>query len=165
MNFLTRLIALLGVMAAVSLPAFSQGAEIAFAGLKHDTKLPVEVSADQLSVSQSDGTAVFSGNVVVGQGSLRLTAGQVLVKYSTTVSGRIEEMLASGGVMFVNGTEAAEAKDAAYNIDDGMLVLTGGVLLTQGASALSGEKLIVNLNAGTGVMQGRVKTVLQPATK
>ena len=48
-------------------------------GISADPKASVEVSADNLSVDQDSGTAVFSGNVVIGQGDLRLSAGSVRV--------------------------------------------------------------------------------------
>jgi len=55
----------------------AQGTSVAFGGLKHDSKLPVEITADQLSVDQSTGKAVFVGNVLIGQGSMGLSPGKV----------------------------------------------------------------------------------------
>jgi lipopolysaccharide export system protein LptA len=151
------------LLAALALPvmASAQAANIAFGGLKQDTTLPVEVSSDQLTVNQADGTAVFSGNVLVGQGDMRLSAAQVKVEYTADGSG-ISKLFASGGVTLINATDAAESQDAVYTIDSGNVVMTGDVLLTQGASALSGQTLVIDLKAGTGVMEGRVQTVFQP---
>jgi len=152
---------LVAVILSVTLPvaALAQGANVAFGGLKHDSSLPVEVTADQLNVDQGDGTAIFTGNVLVGQGEMRLTAAKLRVEYGA--GSEIEKLIASGGVTLVNGAEAAEASDAVYTIKSGMVVMTGNVILTQGKSALSGSKLSVNLNTGSGVMSGRVKTILQ----
>lgn len=138
-------------------------AQVAFGGLKHDTSLPVEISADQLSVDQSDGSATFVGNVAIGQGQMRLTAGRVLVEYVTgdQTTGEIERLRASGGVTLVNGAEAAEARNAVYTISSGIVVMTGGVILTQGKNALSSEKLTVHLKSGTGVLDGRVRSIIQ----
>ncbi|SEN13076.1 lipopolysaccharide export system protein LptA [Pseudorhodobacter antarcticus] len=151
------------LLAALALPvmASAQAANIAFGGLKQDTTLPVEVSSDQLTVNQANGTAVFSGNVLVGQGDMRLSAAQVKVEYTADGSG-ISKLFASGGVTLINATDAAESQDAVYTIDSGNVVMTGDVLLTQGASALSGQTLVIDLKAGTGVMEGRVQTVFQP---
>ena len=63
------------------MPATAQGANVAFAGLKTDVSQPVQVVADQLSVNQTDGTASFSGNVVITQGDMRLQAGAVTIHY------------------------------------------------------------------------------------
>ena len=129
-------------------------------GIDADPSAPVEVSADSLSVDQDTGKAVFSGNVVIGQGELRLSAGQVEVIYSEA-TGDIARLKASGGVTFVTESEAAEATTADYDLVSGTLVLTGDVLLTQGASALSAGQMTLNLNDGTAVMSGRVRTVFQ----
>ncbi|MDE9450210.1 LptA/OstA family protein [Aliiroseovarius sp. Z3] len=149
---------------ALSLPIAAHAqAQVAFGGLKHDSTLPVEISADQLQVDQSDGSATFSGNVQIGQGEMRLSAGKVRVEYvtGTDTTGEISRLLASDGVTLVNGAEAAEAREAVYTISSGVIVMTGDVILTQGQNALSSEKLTVNLQAGTGTMDGRVKSIIQ----
>ena len=160
----------LAALTLLLLPAMAQaqGANVAFGGLKHDSTLPVEVTSDQLNVSQADGTAVFSGNVLVVQGQMRLSSDKVRVEYGAKGSenaGRIARMHASGNVVMVTPQEAAEADEAVYSIDAGSVVLSGNVILTQERNALSGERLVVDLNAGTGVMEGRVKTIFQPAPR
>lgn len=146
--------------------ALAQGANFPFgSGLATDASAPVEIEADSLSISQTDGTATFQGNVLVAQGELRLSAGSVRVEYTAGKDGKqgeIRTLYASGGVTLVSGSEAAEAADAVYAVDTGTVTMTGKVLLTQGRNVISGEKLVVNLGAGTGTMEGRVRTVLQP---
>ena len=129
-------------------------------GISADPKAPIEVSADNLSVDQDSGTAVFSGNVVIGQGDLRLSAGSVRVVYSDS-TGDIAQLLATDGVTLVTNSEAAEAATADYNLTTGILTLSGSVLLTQGASALSAEQMTIDLNSGRAQMSGRVRTVFQ----
>lgn len=156
-----QVMAVLAFCALLPAMGAAQGASVAFGGLKQDTSLPVEVSADQLAVNQADGTAVFTGNVLVGQGEMRLSAGEVKVEYTADGSS-ISRLFASGGVTLINATDAAESREAVYSIDSGQVVMTGDVLLTQGNNALSGQKLVINLKSGTGVMEGRVQTVFQP---
>ena len=129
-------------------------------GLSADPTAPVEVSADSLTVDQDTGTAVFSGNVLIGQGDLRMSAAQVRVVYDGD-TGDIARLVASGGATFVTATEAAEAQEADYDLTSGTLTLRGEVLLTQGASALSADEMVVNLNDGTAQMTGRVRTTFQ----
>ena len=157
----SRVIAVLALLALSPAMGLAQGASVAFGGLKQDTTLPVEVSADQLAVNQADGTAMFTGKVLVGQGEMRLSAGRVKVEYTADGSG-ISKLFASEGVTLINATDAAEAREAIYTIDSGNVVMTGDVLLTQGGNALSGQKLVIDLKAGTGVMEGRVQSVFQP---
>jgi lipopolysaccharide export system protein LptA len=150
---------------AVGLALLATGAlaqqKIAFGDLNQDTSLPVQVTADQLAVNNADGTAVFSGNVLVTQGEMKLAAGEVRVSYGTEQND-IRELVASGGVTVTNLGDAAEAQEAVYTIDSGVIVLSGDVLLTQGPSAMAGQKLTINLKDGTGVMEGRVTTTFQP---
>ncbi|WP_108483744.1 LptA/OstA family protein [Oceaniglobus ichthyenteri] len=158
---MTRIATLATLLMLCGAPALAQGTNIAFGGLKHDTSQPVEVASDSLSIDQADGSAEFSGNVLITQGEMRLSAGAVRVVYAPGGAGQISEMRATGGVTLVNGAEAAEAREAIYSIDKGTVVMTGDVLLTQGQNALSSNTLTINLAAGTGILEGRVRTVFQ----
>jgi lipopolysaccharide export system protein LptA len=152
------------VLFLVSGAVFAQGASVAFGGLKHDASLPVEITADELTVDQATGSAVFIGNVVAGQGEMRLSANRVQVQYATEngqATGRIDQLIATGSVTLVNGAEAAEAERAVYSVKGAEIVMTGNVILTQGVNALSGEKLTVDLKTGSGRMEGRVRTIFQ----
>lgn len=162
MTYLTPLRSLLLCLILVLpvTPAFAQGTNVAFGTIRQDTNQPVEVTADNLAVDQDSGTAVFTGNVMIGQGEMRLSAARVLVVYRAENKG-IARLEATGGVTLVSGPDAAEAERADYNIDDGTIVMTGNVLLAQGASALSADRMSVRLSDGTAQMSGRVKTILQ----
>lgn len=149
------------VAALVHGQALAQSANVAFGARDHDSDLPVEVSSDQLSIDQDTGVVVFEGNVVAVQGELRLSARTVRVEYTDVEPHKIEQILASGGVTLVSGAEAAEAKDAIYSVADRSVVMTGDVLLTQARATVSGDRLVVDLENGTGVMEGRVRTILR----
>jgi len=140
----------------------AQGAQVAFGNTQQDSSLPVEVTADNLNVNQDDGTAIFTGNVLIGQGEMRLSAPRVLVVYNQDQS-RIKRLEATGGVTLVSGEDAAEAKQADYNMDDGVIEMEGDVLLVQGPQALTGDRMYVDTRAGTARVSGRVKTILQPS--
>ena len=141
-------------------PATAQN--IAFGGVKADTSAQVEVAADSLSVNQSDGSAVFTGNVVIGQGDMRLSAETVTVEYAEGGQNRIRSLHATGSVTLVSGADAAEAREAVYDVESGNVTLTGDVVMTQGRNALTGDKMVVNLVSGTAKVDGRVRSVLQP---
>jgi lipopolysaccharide export system protein LptA len=152
--------------AALALPlgtALAQETNVAFGGLKADTRLPVEVTAENLTVNQADGSAVFAGDVLVTQGEMRMQAGEIRVEYDATGKG-IARLFASGGVIVVNATDAAEAAQAVYTIASGEVVMTGGVLLTQGQAAIKGDRLVINLQTGTGRMEGGVTTTFTPGS-
>jgi lipopolysaccharide export system protein LptA len=133
---------------------------ISLGGLNADPTQAVEITADALTVDQDSRSATFEGNVLIGQGEMRISAGVVRVVYDDA-SGQIAQLMASGGVTLVTATEAAEAQSAEYDLTTGLLTMTGDVLLTQGASALSAERMVVNLTENTARMEGRVRTVFQ----
>jgi lipopolysaccharide export system protein LptA len=158
-RFLTAIV----VAAALASGALAQGTQVAFGGLRQDTSLPVEISADQLEINQAEGIVLFSGNVLIGQGEMRLSAARVRAEYITPEgeeTGRISKIYASGGVTLVNGAEAAEAKEAVYSIDEGIVIMTGEVILTQGRNALAADRMVVNLREGIANLEGRVRTII-----
>lgn len=144
--------------------AFAQGAQVPFEALGSDGPTTVEVTADSLGIDQSTGKAVFSGNVVIGINGMRVSADKVEIVYSsesTSGGGPVSSLIASGNVVFSNGSEAAEANRAEVNLDANEVIMTGDVILTQGGNALSGQKLRIDLNAGTALIEGRVQTIFQ----
>jgi lipopolysaccharide export system protein LptA len=159
-TFATRLLTCLFFLSA-PVSSLAQGSQVAFGNTQQDSNLPVEVTAETLDVNQNDNTAVFTGNVVIGQGEMRLSAPHVLMVYKTDQSG-IQRLEARGGVTIVSGQDAAEGNEADYDIDSGIIELRGNVLLVQGPQALTSDKMMVDTRAGTARMTGRVKTVLQP---
>ncbi|KNG93351.1 lipopolysaccharide transport periplasmic protein LptA [Pseudaestuariivita atlantica] len=149
------------ILCAVLWPLLASAqTNIAFGANAENQNAPVEVTADSLSVDQKNGTAIFTGNVVIGQGTLRLAAPRVLVVYRQD-SQQISRLEATGGVTLVDGDDAAEAESADYNLDTRTIVMQGSVLLTQGPSAITSDRMVVNLDDNTAQMTGRVKTVLQ----
>lgn len=163
MTYLRALFVFLIASLWFSLPAAAQN--VAFGAVKADPSLPVEVTSDALAVNQADGSAEFTGSVLIAQGVMRLSADRVLVIYKTDPEGKraIERLEASGDVLLVSGPDAAEAQKAEYSIDDGTIVMTGNVLLNQNAGTLASQRMVVNLTTGTASMAGRVKTILTPS--
>ncbi|MEM9966641.1 MAG: lipopolysaccharide transport periplasmic protein LptA [Pseudomonadota bacterium] len=148
------------LLAMLFTSVWAEGTQVAFGTIRQDTSQPVEVTSDTLTVDQNTGEALFTGNVLIGQGEMRLSAPRVLVIYQEGNTG-IERLEATGGVTLVSGQDAAEAERADYNVVNGVIVMTGDVLLDQGLNALSAARMEVNLETGTAQMSGRVRTILQ----
>ena len=79
--------------------------DIALGGLNADHHAaPVEVHGRQPDGgSRTERQAVFAGNVVIGQGEMRMAAGRVEVFYDEA-SGDIARLHAEGQVTFVTAT-------------------------------------------------------------
>ncbi len=141
--------------------------QVPFSGLAVDRAAPVEIEAEALDVDRDGGTADFTGEVLVVQDGLRLASDRLVVSYGAdpdTGQNRISRMRATGNVTLVTPDDAAEAGQALYDLDAGQLTLEGDVLLTQGANALAGDRLVIDLATGTGRMEGRVRSVILPAS-
>lgn len=155
-----RFLLIFTVAAVFVSAANAQDTQVAFGTIQNNNGLPVEITSDTLAVDQGTGKAVFSGNVVIAQGEMRLSAEEVVVLYREEPRG-IARVEATGGVTLISGEDAAESEEAEYNVDNGTIVMTGNVLLAQGPSALTADKLTVQVQNGTAQMSGRVKTVFQ----
>ncbi|MBY6201534.1 hypothetical protein KUV65_09190 [Maritalea mobilis] len=152
----------LGLCLAAGLPGTTLAqVEVGFGGVAYDPDQPVEVTADGLTLDQTTGEAVFSGNVLVVQGDLRMAAGQVRILYSDqTGRNEVREVVATGGVLVTRGADAAEGSEARYDVETAMLTMRGNVLVTQGTTAVAGDRMVVNMRTGNGSVDGRVRTVL-----
>lgn len=141
----------------------AQTSDIGFGRGDFDSSAPVEVAADNLEVDQATGRATLTGNVVIAQGDLRLSARVVTVDYATDgADRRIERLNALGDVLIVAGEDAAEGQEAVYTLASSDILLTGDVVVTQAGNTLAGDRLSVNLTSGAGAVSGRVRTTLQP---
>ncbi|MEJ6393331.1 LptA/OstA family protein [Gymnodinialimonas sp. 2305UL16-5] len=156
-----RLLAL--CLALTLLPGLAMAqVDIGFGGVVYDNSQPVEITSDTLTVDQTSGEAIFTGNVIVIQGDLRMAAARVRVidEPGGTSANDVREVIATGGVLITRGTDAAEGARAVYSVASSLLTLTGNVLVTQGTTAIAGDSMVVNMETGNGSVDGRVRTVL-----
>ena len=147
----------------LSAAAASAQQAVGFGAGQFDRSAPVEVAADSLEVDQASGRAVLTGNVVVAQDAMRLSADRVEVLYAGEgAARRIDRVVATGDVIIVAGDDAAEGREAVYELGSGRIRMAGDVLVTQGGTTLAGDRLSVDLTTGSGTVTGRVRTTLQP---
>ncbi|MEM9781817.1 MAG: LptA/OstA family protein [Pseudomonadota bacterium] len=161
------IVTLAAAIAGLALPGVATAQDSPFGGFKHDNTQPIEITSDALEVQQANNVAIFQGDVVAGQGTLRLTAQRVEVFYDTEQSsgdtGAIQRMRAEGDVLLSNGSETASGSWGEYDVISGTMRMGGNVVLSQGANAISGQSLVIDLTAGTGRIEGgRVKSVFTP---
>lgn len=156
---------LLGILAAglIAGSALAQDNQGAFGGFKHDRTKPIDITADSLEVRQADQLAIFTGSVIAGQDTLRLTADQVEVIFDEEAEGNdetgaIKNLKAKGNVFLSNGAETAEGSRAEYDVETGIVRMAGNVVLTQGQSGGTGQSLVIDLNTGVARLEGSGKT-------
>lgn len=166
------LTALLAASIFVAAPGAAT-AQSPFGGFRHDETQPIDIAADSLEVQEAQGLAIFTGKVVAGQGTLRLTADKLEVSYgqgeaSGGGTGEIQRLRATGTVFIANGAETAAGDWADYDVAGGLIRMGDAVTLTQGGNVVKGAALTIDLNTGQGKVEGgggRVQSTFAPAPK
>ena len=151
----------------VSTPAYA---------LKEDRDQPLQINAASVEVNEKSGVAVYRGNVVLVQGSLRIEADRLDVRSGArrantiTDTGRpvrIRGMLENSADEF-----RAQAERLVYTTAVRELEMTGKVWLRQEGNEFHAQQLHYEIDnrrltangAGAGTGDGRVHAVIQPRT-
>ena len=127
----------------------------------HDSKAPIDITADRAEAQDRADRAIFAGNVVVKQGQLTLRTARLTLAYATQNGLDINRIDASGGVTVVSPSETARGDFAVYDPQDGLITMVGNVRLERGGSFLTGARLTIDLDTGRAVMDGGLRGVNQ----
>ncbi|MGA9581035.1 MAG: LptA/OstA family protein [Allosphingosinicella sp.] len=133
-------------------PAAAYGQVSALKG--HDSDAPVDVVADRIEVQDRADRAIFTGNVVVSQGQLTLTAPRLTVAYSGGGGVQLRRIDASGGVTVKSPSETARGNIGIYDTQARIITLIGDVSLVQRDANVNGGRLVIDLDSGRAVMDG-----------
>ena len=142
--------ALAGTIGALALGS-QAGAQIA----GFNSNQPVNYAADRIELQDRQNRVVLSGDVVIDQGDLRLTAGRTTVAYTDNGSLSIQRIDATGGVTVARGNERASGAAGVYDFNRRVIILSGGVALRRGSDTLNGGRLVMDLNSGVSSVDGR----------
>jgi lipopolysaccharide export system protein LptA len=153
------------IAAALSIAVLGAGLAQAQSGVSalkgHDSKAPIDVDAARLEAQDRADRAIFSGNVVVRQGSLTLRTARLTLAYANTNGIDINRIDASGGVVITSPSETARGDFAVYDLNSRMITMVGNVRLERNGSYLNGGRLTLNLDNGRAVMDGGLRGVGQ----
>jgi lipopolysaccharide export system protein LptA len=154
-----RRLALRGLLAGLAAGAVATLALGTTAGAQSiagfNSNQPVNYAADRIELQDRQNRVVLSGDVVITQGDLRLTAGRTTVAYSDAGTLRIQRIDATGGVTVTRGNERASGAAGVYDFNRRVIVLSGGVALRRGGDTLNGGRLTIDLNTGLASVDGR----------
>lgn len=160
-------------------PATAWAQPAGFAG--HDGAAPIEITADELEVRQSEGVATFRGDVDAVQGELTLSAQTLDVFYGDgdgdgggdradgdQAMGEIRRVEAHGDVVVSSPREIARGSEGVYDLTTRRITLTGDVVLTRDDNVLRGNRLEIDLASGVSRLRaaggdGRVRARFAPA--
>lgn len=110
-----------------------------------DTNAPIQVSSDRFDADLNAKTGVYSGNVLVIQGEMKLRADKMRIN---TTAGKPDKIYADGNVVFVAPSGSAKGDAGVYDVAPRMITMTGRVVLTKEKNVMRGTTLVVNLVTG-----------------
>lgn len=162
-----------GLLALAAAPA-------AQAQLARNSKAPVDITADQLELVNSQCSAIYRGGAEALQETSRLRADQLKIIYAPVPAGAgkngcssdLLRMEAVGSVFYVTPDQRVRGDRAVYDAKAETLTVTGSVAASRGQDVMRGERLVVNTVSGDARMEGggqrsgqRVRTVIYPGAK
>ncbi len=139
---------------AVSL-ATASGAQSALRN--HNTDAPLDVDAKSIDVLDAKGQAIWSGDVRITQGDMKLNADTVTVFYSRAKKGGnpvIDRLDAQDNVKLVTLSETATGRYGIYDVGRKTITMVGNVTLSHGDSVLHGQRLAIDLESGRSKLDG-----------
>jgi lipopolysaccharide export system protein LptA len=156
-----KLVASLALASALGTGGIAQAQEGVSALKGHNSRAPIDLSADRAEAQDRSDRAIFAGNVVVRQDALTLRTARLTIAYASTGGIDINRIDASGGVVVTSPSETARGSFATYDLDAGLITMIGDVRLERDGSSLSGGRLVIDLNSGRATMDGGLRGVNQ----
>ncbi len=117
----------------------------------HNSKQPIDITADELELKQKQNQAIFKGSVQADQGDLQMKAETLAVYYLADAgleNPTITRLDATGGVTLSSPSEKAEGDWAVYDVERRIVTVGGSVVLSQGETIIRGERLELDLESG-----------------
>ena len=140
--------ALVCVMLCAATPVLAQ---------RFDSGAPIDVDADRIDIADDSNEAMFSGAVVIRQGSMTLNADRVRITYLKDANGnpQVQRLDALGRVRLAQGSMRATANSGIYDVNARLVTLAGNVKMDRDGNHLEGARVVWNLNSGTSSFDAR----------
>lgn len=124
------------------------------AQLAGNSSAPIDITADEAEVINSQCLAIWRGAAEALQDRTRLRADTIRVHSAKQGDGcgATERLEAQGNVYYVTTEQAVRADNAVYASGAETITLTGGVIIVQGKNVARGERLVVNVETGQAEM-------------
>ena len=146
--------------------------------LDSDRKQPLEITADSAELNEGEGFSIYSGNVIITQGTMKIEASTITLTFNDN---GIQTMLAKEGpyeglASMRKQSEPTETgkdelmeawgKSIDYQVENEFLTLIGKAKLIQRGNQFSGNKILFDVPKdnvkATGGEDKRVKMIFLP---
>ena len=127
--------------------------------LSTDREQPVRIEADAASLDERDRIATYEGNVVIVQGSLRITGNLVTMHFEE--SWDLDTLVAEGNLAHFEQrlddgpVQKGKAERIEYRVGDGEMVFTGTAEIAQGEFAMKADR--IDYDSVSGSIKGAGK--------
>ncbi len=140
--------------------------------LTDDSTKPINIQADSAEINDTTGVSTYRGNVVITQGSTRLTGDLVILE---TANKKVKKIIAEGKLSTFKQTTDdgrkinAEAEKMIYSITGNKIVLTKNAKLTEAGNSFASDKITFYtdkeiVSAGSSSGNERVNITVFPET-
>ncbi len=139
--------------------------------LPEDRNQPINLEANRGQLDQKTGVSVYEGNVVISQGSMRLTADTATIHVK---DGGFQRMEATGNPVTLRYKPTVDkpeiigtSRRVEYDVASAKVTMSGGARLTQGRDTFTGDRIEYDLKSdvvrarGAGA-NGRIQFTIQP---
>ncbi|MEZ5922961.1 MAG: LptA/OstA family protein [Hyphomicrobiaceae bacterium] len=124
--------------------------------LSADDSGPTEIEANSLEVHDTQGLAIFRGDVIANRGGQQIKAERLDVSYASTGGNvapagqdNIRSITATGNVVVSAPDDRVVTGDKlVYDAKSGLITVAGNVTTSQGKNVIKGDKLVINLETG-----------------
>lgn len=151
----------------------------------NNSSAPVDISADEQEVINSQCKTIFRGAVEVLQDKARMRAATMTVYNRRKVPGKtssptgnndcgdVDRVEADGNVFYVTPEQTVRGDHAVYDYATDTIVVTGDVVAVQGQDVARGDRMTIKTKTNdvkmesnaTGRGKTRVRAVLYPSDK
>ena len=137
-----------------------------------DSSKPINIKADSAEINDATGISIYTGNVVITQGSMQLTGSKVVLE---TTDKKVKKIISEGDLSTFKQTTDdgrtinAEAKKMVYKITANEIILTEKAKLTESGNSFSSDRIVFYtnkeiVNAGSPDGDERVNITVLPET-
>ncbi len=160
----------LALLASVAVPAAAQSG---------DANQPIHIQANAATLDDRKNVAVYTGNVIITQGSMRLTGSRVTLTLDN--AGEVQKLVSTGSPATFRQTPAggkqvdARALTIEYHADTERVVLIDQAFLEQAGNTFQGQRVTYDIQrqvvdagratAVDGESTERVEIIIQPRSR
>lgn len=139
--------------------------------LQSDREQPLQVEADRANIDNKNGISIYLGNVIVVQGSMRITADKLTVYARDQI---LTKMISEGNPTTYKQRPEGKEQDVKgrgqrieYYEDTETAIFIERAVLEQDGNTFNSDRIVYDVardkvNAGTTSSGDRVRIILQP---